>query len=132
MARTKRRHRHTRLTTSHNTNLAAFAKFARFANVQSVQSTQAVQAPTLTPLDQWHDNYEVMEMFHISQRTLQTLRSNGKLPFAKMGGRCYYKESDLQRLMEESYRDSRVKPMPKDKVMPKAEQPVKEGGTPCQ
>lgn len=94
-------------------------------NVQSVQSTQAVQAPTLTPLDQWHDNYEVMEMFHISQRTLQTLRSNGKLPFAKMGGRCYYKESDLQRLMEESYRDSRVKPMPKDKVMPKAEQPAR-------
>lgn len=101
-------------------------------NVQSVQSTQAVQAPTLTPLEQWHDNYEVMEMFHISQRTLQTLRSNGKLPFAKMGGRCYYKESDLQRLMEESYRDSRVKPMPKDKVMPKTEQPAKEGGTPCQ
>lgn len=86
----------------------------------------------LTPLSEWHDNYEVMEMFHISARTLQTLRSNGKLPFAKMGGRCYYKESDLQRLMEESYRDSRVKPMPKDKVMPKAEQPVKEGGTPCQ
>lgn len=86
----------------------------------------------LTPLSEWHDNYEVMEMFHISQRTLQTLRSNGKLPFAKMGGRCYYKESDLQQLMEESYRDSRVKPMPKDKVMPKAEQPAKEGGTPCQ
>lgn len=101
-------------------------------NVQNVQSTQAVQVPTLTPLDQWHDNYEVMEMFHISQRTLQTLRSNGKLPFAKMGGRCYYKESDLQRLMEESYRDSRVKPMPKDKVMSKAEQPAKKGGTPCQ
>lgn len=96
----------------------------------SLDSQEA--AEQLTPLSEWHDNYEVMEMFHISQRTLQTLRSNGKLPFAKMGGRCYYKESDLQRLMEESYRDSRVKPMPKDKVMPKAEQPAKEGGTPCQ
>ena len=96
----------------------------------SLDSQEA--AEQLTPLSEWHDNYEVMEMFHISQRTLQTLRSNGKLPFAKMGGRCYYKESDLQQLMEESYRDSRVKPMPKDKVMPKAEQPVKEGGTPCQ
>ena len=96
----------------------------------SLDSQEA--AEQLTPLSEWHDNYEVMEMFHISQRTLQTLRSNGKLPFAKMGGRCYYKESDLQRLMEESYRDSRVKPMPKDKGMPKAEQPAKEGGTPCQ
>ena len=107
--------------------------------LQTLQPMQTMQSQgsqevteQLTPLSEWHDNYEVMEMFHISARTLQTLRSNGKLPFAKMGGRCYYKESDLQRLMEESYRDSRVKPMPKDKVMPKAEQPVKEGGTPCQ
>ena len=73
----------------------------------SLDSQEA--AEQLTPLSEWHDNYEVMEMFHISARTLQTLRSNGKLPFAKMGGRCYYKESDLQRLMEESYRDSRMK-----------------------
>ena len=93
-------------------------------NVQSVQSTQAVQAPTLTPLDQWHDNYEVMEIFHISARTLQTLRSNGKLPFAKMGGRCYYKERDLQRLMDESYRDSRIKPMPKDEEEGKMQTPI--------
>ena len=107
--------------------------------LQTLQPMQTMQSQgsqevteQLTPLSEWHDNYEVMEMFHISARTLQTLRSNGKLPFAKMGGRCYYKESDLQRLMEESYRDSRVKPMPKDKVMPKAEQPAKEGGTPCQ
>ena len=128
----KRRHRHTRLTTSHNTNLAAFAKFARFAKRAKCAVYTSRASSTLTPLDQWHDNYEVMEMFHISQRTLQTLRSNGKLPFAKMGGRCYYKESDLQQLLEESYRDSRVKPMPKDKVMPKVEQPAKEGGTPCQ
>lgn len=83
------------------------------SNAQSVQASQSQEAAqALTPLTQWHDNYEVMEMFHISQRTLQTLRSNGKLPFAKMGGRCYYKESDLQRLLEDSYRDSRIKPMP--------------------
>lgn len=78
---------------------------------QKSQKGQEGQEMTelLTPLSEWHDNYEVMEMFHISARTLQTLRSNGKLPFAKMGGRCYYKEQDLQRLMDESYRDSRMK-----------------------
>ncbi|WP_270533030.1 helix-turn-helix domain-containing protein [Segatella copri] len=84
--------------------------------LQTLQPMQTMQSQgskevteQLTPLSEWHDNYEVMEMFHISARTLQTLRSKGKLPFAKMGGRCYYKESDLQRLMEESYRDSRMK-----------------------
>jgi len=105
-----------------NTCLQPMQSLQGLQNVQSMQGVQDTQsqkaAQALTPLIQWHDNYEVMEMFHISQRTLQTLRSNGKLPFAKMGGRCYYKESDLQRLLEDSYRDSRIKPMPK-------------GGEPC-
>ena len=88
----------------------------------SLDSQEA--AEQLTPLSEWHDNYVVMEMFHISARTLQTLRSNGKLPFAKMGGRCYYKERDLQRLMDESYRDSRIKPMPKDEEEGKMQTPI--------
>lgn len=88
----------------------------------SLDSQEA--AEQLTPLSEWHDNYEVMEMFHISARTLQTLRSNGKLPFTKMGGRCYYKERDLQRLMDESYRDSRIKPMPKDEEEGKMQTPI--------
>ena len=88
----------------------------------SLDSQEA--AEQLTPLSEWHDNYEVMEIFHISARTLQTLRSNGKLPFAKMGGRCYYKERDLQRLMDESYRDSRIKPMPKDEEEGKMQTPI--------
>ena len=105
------------------------------ATLQSLQSLQGLQGlqnvQTLTPLDQWHDNFEVMEMFHISQRTLQTLRSNGKLPFAKMGGRCYYKESDLQRLMEDSYRDSRINPMPSSPDKKTAtEVKVEKGGKP--
>lgn len=116
-----------------NTGMHAPQGLQTLQPMQTMQSQENQEVTEqLTPLSEWHDNYEVMEMFHISARTLQTLRSNGKLPFAKMGGRCYYKESDLQRLMEESYRDSRVKPMPKDKVMPKVEQPAKEGGTPCQ
>ncbi len=97
----------------------------------SLDSQEATEL--LTPLSEWHDNYEVMEMFHISARTLQTLRSNGKLPFAKMGGRCYYKERDLQRLMDESYRDSRIKPIPKDEEEGKMQTPiinkVEKGGT---
>lgn len=105
--------------------------------LQTLQPMQTMQGQEmteqLTPLSEWHDNYEVMEMFHISARTLQTLRSNGKLPFAKMGGRCYYKERDLQRLMDESYRDSRIKPMPDDEEKGKMQTPiinkVEKGGT---
>lgn len=100
-------------------------------SVQSVQTTPCTPTSPLTPLDKWHDNFEVMNMFHISQRTLQTLRSNGKLPFAKMGGRCYYKESDLQRLLEDSYRDSRIKPMPASTTKETAKDGDEKGGTTC-
>ena len=35
----------------------------------------------IEPLEDWIDNQDVMQLLHISQRTLQTLRSNGTLPF---------------------------------------------------
>ena len=114
-----------------NTSMHAPQGLQTMQGQDSLDSQEA--AEQLTPLSEWHDNYEVMEMFHISARTLQTLRSNGKLPFAKMGGRCYYKERDLQRLMDESYRDSRIKPMPKDEEEGKMQTPiinkVEKGGT---
>lgn len=105
-----------------NTGMHAPQGLQTLQPMQTMQSQEVTEQ--LTPLSEWHDNYEVMEMFHISARTLQTLRSNGKLPFAKMGGRCYYKERDLQRLMDESYRDSRIKPMPKDEEEGKMQTPI--------
>lgn len=105
-----------------NTGMHAPQGLQTLQPMQTMQSQEMTEQ--LTPLSEWHDNYEVMEMFHISARTLQTLRSNGKLPFAKMGGRCYYKERDLQRLMDESYRDSRIKPMPKDEEEGKMQTPI--------
>ena len=111
-----------------NTGMHAPQGLQTLQPMQTMQSQGSLDsqeaAEQLTPLSEWHDNYEVMEMFHISARTLQTLRSNGKLPFAKMGGRCYYKERDLQRLMDESYRDSRIKPMPKDEEEGKMQTPI--------
>lgn len=120
-----------------NTGMHAPQGLQTLQPMQTMQSQDSLDsqeaAEQLTPLSEWHDNYEVMEMFHISARTLQTLRSNGKLPFAKMGGRCYYKERDLQLLMDESYRDSRIKPMPKDEEEGKMQTPiinkVEKGGT---
>ena len=120
-----------------NTDMHAPQGLQTLQPMQTMQGQDSLDsqeaAEQLTPLSEWHDNYEVMEMFHISARTLQTLRSNGNLPFAKMGGRCYYKERDLQRLMDESYRDSRIKPMPKDEEEGKMQTPiinkVEKGGT---
>jgi hypothetical protein len=51
----------------------------------------------------WLDNQDVMQRLHISPRTLQTLRSNGTLPFSRIKGKFYYKVSDLNALLESNY-----------------------------
>lgn len=56
-----------------------------------------------TPLEDWIDNYDVMEMLHISRRTLQTLRSNGKVQFSKIGRKIYYRRQDIQNMLAENY-----------------------------
>jgi hypothetical protein len=41
----------------------------------------------ITPLEEWIDGQDVMHLLHISPRTLQTLRSNGILPFSRIGNK---------------------------------------------
>ena len=56
-----------------------------------------------TPLDDWIDGQIVMQTLHISPRTLQTLRTNGTLPFSRIGRKLYYKRSDIQRILQDNY-----------------------------
>jgi len=52
----------------------------------------------------WIDGKQVMQALKISQRTLQTLRSSGKLPFSSVNQKFYYKVSDIKFLLESNYR----------------------------
>jgi len=56
-----------------------------------------------TPLEDWLDNQEVMQTLHISPRTLQTLRTNGTLPYSRIRKKLYYKRSDIQRILQDNY-----------------------------
>ena len=49
--------------------------------------------------DVWIDKQEIMMRLHISNRTLQNWRSSGLLPFARIGKKIFYKESDLKNLL---------------------------------
>jgi len=51
----------------------------------------------------WIDGQDVLLALNISQRTLQTLRDSGTLPFSKLNGKFYYKVSDLEALLESNY-----------------------------
>jgi len=49
------------------------------------------------------DNQDVMQTLHISSRTLQTLRSNGTIPFSRIGKKLYYRRSDIQKILSDNF-----------------------------
>ena len=56
-----------------------------------------------TILEDWIDNQDVMQLLHISVRTLQTLRSNGTLPYSRINNKIYYRRQDIQRILADNY-----------------------------
>jgi hypothetical protein len=57
-----------------------------------------------TELDSWLDSYEVMKRLHISKRTLFRWRKKGIVPYTRMGGKYFYREKDVQRVMMKNYK----------------------------
>lgn len=54
-------------------------------------------------LEDWIDAQDVMQALHISPRTLQTLRSNGTLPYSRIGNKIYYLRQDIERILKDNY-----------------------------
>ena len=54
----------------------------------------------VSPLEDMIDNASLAYLLNISPRTLQTLRDNGSLPFYKIGGKIYYRRSEVFELMK--------------------------------
>lgn len=49
------------------------------------------------------DNQDVLMMLKVSTRSLQRYRSSGKLPYYTISGKLYYKLSDIQQFVRESF-----------------------------
>jgi hypothetical protein len=54
-------------------------------------------------INEWMDNQEVMFALHISLRTLQTLRSNGTLPYSRIRNKIFYRRRDIERILNDNY-----------------------------
>lgn len=49
------------------------------------------------------DGQDIMQMLHVSPRTLQTLRSNGTIPYTRIGRKIYYLREDIERVLRDNY-----------------------------
>ena len=49
---------------------------------------------------------ELSERLKISRRTLQEYRNEGRLPYIQLGGKVLYKESDIERMLQNGYKET--------------------------
>ena len=47
------------------------------------------------------DAQQVCQLLDVSKRTLQIYRENGTLPYSTIGGKYYYLEADIARILEQ-------------------------------
>ena len=58
--------------------------------------------PTIN-LEELLDGQDIMQLLHISPRTLQTLRSNGTIPHTRLGRQIYYRRQDIENILRDNY-----------------------------
>ena len=56
------------------------------------------------PKDIFVDNPRFLVMMNISKRTAQTWRDEGIISFSQIGGKIYYRLSDVQKLLDSNYK----------------------------
>lgn len=52
---------------------------------------------------------DLSKILKISRRTLQDYRSNGIIPYIMLGGKVLYRESDIQRMLDNAYNKAWIK-----------------------
>ena len=51
----------------------------------------------------WLDGQDVIQAFHITRKSLDYLRSSGKLPFTQLHEKYIYKYSDIGAILKKNY-----------------------------
>lgn len=71
--------------------------------IQALLDSNPDLVSATSSLNDWIDNQDVMEALHISPRTLQTLRSNGTLPYSRINNKIYYRRRDVESILNNNY-----------------------------
>jgi len=61
--------------------------------------------PTLRG-ESFYTDKELSEKLKLSPRSLQDYRNEGRIPYIKLGGKILYRASDIEKLLEDGYRES--------------------------
>lgn len=89
------------MITKESKGVTAFLK-ALDRIVSNVEQLTQNCHPTLNG-ERFLTDREVSDRLKISRRALQDYRNQGKIPYLYIGGKILYKESDLERVIENAY-----------------------------
>ena len=62
----------------------------------------SMERPAENEDENWVDSQKVCRFLKISERTLQRLRTNGKITHSCMGGKYYYQIGEIKKLLKEN------------------------------
>lgn len=71
------------------TKIGTIAKFVSAIQAKAEEETA----------DGWVDSYEVCTFLKVSAKTLQRLRASNSVTYSRIGGKVFYRISEIQRLM---------------------------------
>ena len=55
--------------------------------------------------ESFYADRDLSEKLKISRRSLQDYRNEGRIPFIRLGGKVLYRASDIDKLLDENYRE---------------------------
>ncbi len=51
------------------------------------------------PFDVWADKQDIMQEFHLSERTLHNLRKKKNIPYSRLGNKIFYNRTKLEEML---------------------------------
>jgi len=72
----------------------------KLASITKQLSSAPVTEQTLDPHEVWMDKQDILQLLHISPRTLQHWRTKRILVYYKIGGKIFYKRSDVVAMLQ--------------------------------
>lgn len=73
--------------------------------LDSFEHMTANYRPTLGG-ERFFTDKEVSARLKVSRRTLQDYRNEGRIPYIQLGGKILYRESDIERMLNDGYRSA--------------------------
>lgn len=64
-----------------------------------------IRKPTLNG-ESFYTDEELSKKLKLSRRSLQDYRNEGRIPYIKLGGKILYRSSDIEKLLQDGYKES--------------------------